>query len=678
MPQSSLTGLLTNEDAEGAVQLVSVNMGEAYYARSSDVSTYYVGEEKMGISTGYPLYSRDGQVLCFIDNKMKLVTADWETLDTYDGLYESDGVTFNADNSQADIEEVILVRVDGGYAVAEETEVEVIKNAPVVIPMNSACSFRETEIVYYSLVESAMLGSRLEVPSGAVITIGGNSYTYLDFLKNLGIWEEKNEQLTEPEIEPTPEQEDIPEQEKEQEEKNEPVSGGEGTTALGTVDDLTEMTETVPGEEEEPEPAGNKQNEDQVPEEGAGKAEHSGRTSTKEASTVFEKAGAAVSNPNEKPAEAAPAEKPAERNVDYVKPTVTFSGGLTPWVYTIRTTVTVEDPAGRLDGGVRILVYNVADDGTETQALRRVITASGTVDLGQLTPEKTFHIKAEYTYYDKLNYKQSESLDLGTATTLPFSEIGQIKLRLRDETENAQQATDESKVQIFSKCLQMKDIVFSNVGNGLVVEPDTAGNMAAVSATVAESYVNSMEMSVSGDASYSIRVDAAVLQMLRAGYTLSHWETAETLASNKNYQYTFSMSDLYGNVFDVIHVDGNGGQLADDHTYQGHTCKETPFVTISIPARLNVEGSTQFEITWNNPDAATVEADVRTGVEPYPYTGEPVSLYLVEKGKDLDPANAVPLNATRPSDSAVVTGQKFLPVLGDSTSASGVTTWVVT
>ncbi len=116
VPQSSLTGLLTNEDAEGAVQLVSVNMGEAYYARSSDVSTYYVGEEKMGISTGYPLYSRGGQVLCFIDNKMKLVTADWETLDTYDGLYESDGVTFNADNSQADIEEVILVRVDGGLS----------------------------------------------------------------------------------------------------------------------------------------------------------------------------------------------------------------------------------------------------------------------------------------------------------------------------------------------------------------------------------------------------------------------------------------------------------------------------------------------------------------------------------------------------------------------------------
>ena len=55
VPQGSLDTLLKKKDDTGAVQLENLTLGEAVYTRGQGSGDYYVGEDKVRISSGYPL-----------------------------------------------------------------------------------------------------------------------------------------------------------------------------------------------------------------------------------------------------------------------------------------------------------------------------------------------------------------------------------------------------------------------------------------------------------------------------------------------------------------------------------------------------------------------------------------------------------------------------------------------
>ena len=211
VPQNTLSALVHDADASGEVSLVPVHVGDAVYVRVIGSRDYFIGEDKRPISSSYPIYIRDGQVLYFLDGDQRMVTGEWETLTSYDGLYLSDGVTFNADNTQADLERILLVRTDVGYIVAQQAEVTSALRS-VSIPMNAVCGFFESEIVFYSYRSGTMVGSSVQMAAGATIEIDGVIYGYRDFLERLGLWEEeKTEQppattppVETPSIEPSP------------------------------------------------------------------------------------------------------------------------------------------------------------------------------------------------------------------------------------------------------------------------------------------------------------------------------------------------------------------------------------------------------------------------------------------------------------------------------------------
>ena len=115
-------GRLLKSGETGNVCLASVDMGDALFVRSLSRNTYYVGDEKTEINAGYPVFAREGQLLYFLDDSLSMVTENWEVLGTYEGLYLSEGTTFNADRQQADIDRVLLVKVDGGYLLARQPE----------------------------------------------------------------------------------------------------------------------------------------------------------------------------------------------------------------------------------------------------------------------------------------------------------------------------------------------------------------------------------------------------------------------------------------------------------------------------------------------------------------------------------------------------------------------------
>ena len=86
VPTNSLSALLRGADDSGEVSLLEVEMGDAVYTRALGSRDYFIGEDKKAVSSGYPVYTREGQVLYFLDDSLKMVTEEWEALGSYDGL----------------------------------------------------------------------------------------------------------------------------------------------------------------------------------------------------------------------------------------------------------------------------------------------------------------------------------------------------------------------------------------------------------------------------------------------------------------------------------------------------------------------------------------------------------------------------------------------------------------
>ena len=637
-------GRLLKSGETGNVCLASVDMGDALFVRSLSRNTYYVGEEKTEINAGYPVFAREGQLLYFLDDSLSMVTENWEVLGTYEGLYLSEGTTFNADRQQADIDRVILVKVDGGYLLAQEASLSGMIS-DTRLPMNSICVFGEDSILLYTYQNGNLTGEKITVRSGAKITVGGETYDYLEFLEKLGLWEKEAEKPQE----------------------TEKPGNGETETpehSSGVQEQLP--SQTTPGtdkpEQESKDPV-------DKPRDPADSTDKQPQPPTSE----VEQPSAPPSNPDTPAPAPAPAPAP-DTNPDYKEPTVRFSDTITPWVYTLTLDATISDPSAALRGGVQIYVYEVTDSG-EKLALRRVITTSGEVVLGQLKPDTAYHVYAEYRYTDKLNYPRTVTIELGKTDetpvrTLKFEELGQLGLSFYDE---ARQTAGQTPVEVFSDRLQLRDLQFDHIATGTAVEVGSVSNHPATDPAKAESYVNMLVLHATDENSVTteIRMDANALLLLREGYTLSHWETEEVLSSGHTYTYELTLTDRYGNQFEVETEGSDRGQ--------GHTCMKEPTVTIQVPQRTLLADSVGIQVQWQNPDNAPTSANSANDAF---MGGEMIAgLYLVEEGAEVRPENAIPLDAYLTNDENTrVTGQKFLPVTvnSDGTVTTVTTQWTVT
>ncbi len=679
----TLSKSLRNQ-TQDIIVLERADMGEAVYTRAVSGETYFIGEDKREISAGYPLFTQSGQVLYFLDDSLKMVTTQWETLPSYEGLRLSDGVTFNADRSQADIAEVALVQVNGGYQVARETTVTGAGRT-AHIPMNAVCAFGEESILYYSYDRGVLSGASVTVAPGGTITVGENTYGYLDFLERLGLWARRETavpptttatprptetaQLTEKPVSTadaagsfagatgTSSQQGIGE-------GGEDAAGETGGEAAGNGTNVTE------GKPSRPAPEGSKpENTPTVPPQREPTSQPAPPTETPPpASDVVEKPAPPASGGGSTPAPPDPPSPPVDPNPGYVEPKVSFSEKLESWVYTVSVTAIVSDPANVLKGGVQIYIYEVGENGSEVQVLRRIITTSGTVALGQLKPNTEHHITASYKYTDKLGYPQSKTLEVGRARTGEFSELEPISLSFYDHGRTPAGGT---AVEVYSNSLQMRNLVLDNIKNGTVTEVGGVTTHPNADPLKAETYINSFQVLAKATVSHNetpMVMDSAALRLLREGFTLSHWETPDALRSGTAYDYTITLLDRYGNQFG----------LAGDTAGSGNTCSQAPTVAITVPAKSNIAGSTLIQVSWKNPENAPIGPNPHDGV-----MGDKqiAGLYLVEKGKAVIPANAVELEGYPSTGTAAnkVKG-RFLPITVNSDgSVTNVNTgWVLT
>jgi len=178
----------------------------------------FIGERKNKLNSAYPLFVNDATAIMTINNSVKLITEDFERVNSYYGLYVSDGISFNADKERADAETFILLELANKlYINAQQMEVHTICG-DIQIPMNGIINFQEETIRYYTLEEEQFRYKEItKLDEQAWVRFADREYPYLEFLKELGKLKERDGERKPGEKEEAPPVEIIEEDDEESE-----------------------------------------------------------------------------------------------------------------------------------------------------------------------------------------------------------------------------------------------------------------------------------------------------------------------------------------------------------------------------------------------------------------------------------------------------------------------------
>ena len=171
-------------DGSGPVSLVEVRYDDIIY---SSLSGYYVGENRKKIDLTYPLYTNGGTGLRFLSDENWLVTTEADLYQTFDGLYVREGLSYNADMTQADEGEFIMLALSNGLYMNAQQAVFTNPLGKTVIPAGSILSMDERAICWYEQKNGTLGYCSEEAVFNATISFGSHTYGYLDLLDALGL-----------------------------------------------------------------------------------------------------------------------------------------------------------------------------------------------------------------------------------------------------------------------------------------------------------------------------------------------------------------------------------------------------------------------------------------------------------------------------------------------------------
>lgn len=166
------------------VSLVAVQYDDVIY---SSAAGYYVGKDRKKLDITYPLYTNGGTGLRFLNDEHWMITTEADLYQTFEGLYLREGLSYNADKTQADDAEFILLALSNGlYMNAQQA---VFSNAlgETVIPMGSILSLSESALSWYAQQNGALSYEKEEAVFDAKIRFGTHEYRYIDLLDALGL-----------------------------------------------------------------------------------------------------------------------------------------------------------------------------------------------------------------------------------------------------------------------------------------------------------------------------------------------------------------------------------------------------------------------------------------------------------------------------------------------------------
>ena len=668
IPTTTVLSTLDTSSQESA-PLYKFKTGDSIYSQNGNLGKHFIGEEKEGISARFPMYTRNGQVLYFIDDSTPIITNEWTTLDSYEGLRLSDGETFNADNSRADLDEIILVDVDYGYQVAQETKISTDYSSKT-IAMNTICEFGESRIDCFEYNNGHIDSYAINVGRGSNISIGDNKYTYEEFLQNIGVWK-KNEGIDDNTVVTTADEAE--------------QQGNEGKVAKKKERDY-------------------KAGDLPIKKENTGVAEH-----------------AKAADNTRRPA---PPKDPVIP--DWQLPVVTIDETtINPWVYFVGMDMSIDDPAHVIDAkGVKISGQSISGDYpngdytiNKTKSPRISTGISGQSRLSQVIPDTWYVISYEYTYteaygsqrqvsrylgvdyveIDKLvenndiynvneliydhdasgnriadpespyGYKTTTLHDstgklkkelLGAYKSLGYDQLNPIEVEFNSNFEDLDvfyqsfQIGDiyyPNMVDYFKQEGQSRDQAIEEAKQNQILPGDEIIRTRTPNYEATETYITSFRIeyvkgditptaegdwpeSVQANAIKSVKLNNASLDLLNKGFVMDYYNVGDSLSTNTTYTYRIVLKDKFDHEFvytGTNHYDGGKNRSADS-LHPAKTCKKPPFATISVPNKTNRGNKVTVNVKIDNIDLC----DITQGPEDN-------FLFLTKYGEAIVPENAL-------------------------------------
>lgn len=169
---------------DSIMELGYCEAGEPVYRRGNQ---YYLGEKKTSLDITYPFYTNEGTALYFMNDKMKVVASDFASFETYDGLYVSNGASYDDTFRRADEEEYIMLSLSGGLYMNVQPMTVSSTGDSSQIKMNSILYLGDDVVRAYSYEEDMLVYHETKVMSTSKVQIGSVSMDYAEFLKDLGL-----------------------------------------------------------------------------------------------------------------------------------------------------------------------------------------------------------------------------------------------------------------------------------------------------------------------------------------------------------------------------------------------------------------------------------------------------------------------------------------------------------
>ncbi|MCC8059876.1 MAG: hypothetical protein LIO81_03405 [Clostridiales bacterium] len=180
------SGIDADDADAGKISLKSFSAAEMVYRRGSNL---YVGDSRTRIESNYPFFTADGTALWYFNENGTLITDDFMSFESYQGLFVSDGTAFDAEGVETTDEDTYIFAglTNGLYINTVPVTIEKTDGSENEIRMNSVVCFEEGQLRFYRFDSGSLVYDAMDSLADAVVVIRGERYAYGEFLSLLGI-----------------------------------------------------------------------------------------------------------------------------------------------------------------------------------------------------------------------------------------------------------------------------------------------------------------------------------------------------------------------------------------------------------------------------------------------------------------------------------------------------------
>ena len=627
----------TGEEGQ-KLELTEVSDQDPVYLR---LGSMYVGADKIEADASLPFYVNNGGSVLFLLNNASLYNEEFETLDSFTGMYLADGITYNYDKTQADDDSFLFARLSNGLILNARPMTVKIPGQTYVLPANSILYMDETTLNFYRNEGEDLSFGKVMSTSMAEVTIADKTYSYDELLQKLDLINGKgssdlNPQGNEQDAETlVPEEGDITgadkaqsdndtkedDSDEEQVKEEYPLKPGKDQAASNQAADQDSSSDSASGKTDSDSAGSSSSNGNSGTNNSgsaAGAAGSSGSgSSTGSGTESGDGTGDKTDNGPSVPGEAV--------KIPFVVPTGELTG-LTTDIYSLSGTLSLKDPSMALKRVTLELYWvpanedgssagNVSDKDKYQLMYRRTYKAAGNFTIDNLPPNTTIYVKGNLTYYTEgLETKTITFYDSfeNRVTTKSMDTMDPVYVDFKPSEPGEHYL--QNQIQIYDLRISGPNQNVVKKINKAIVHIKTYDRNDSSSKVTGESKALSMS---------SLVLDRNYLYKEEGADYLSDMKQF-SIPANSRVEYTIEFYDLFGNRLTNMEngyqenqvqegqnslsvVGGKGSYPASGTSY---TCRMLPTVTaITVTNENKVEGidKLRFQISVNDRHKALKE-----------------------------------------------------------------------